>query len=193
MMVIYHIGKIIIIISKGWYHSERHIIWKIIIPKRRSFHFIAESYYSVVKRLGLWTHLPIREDCPSATLQNRVPTSGCAYRVQIINLPPPKLRRSVEICCYNVNPRNIAVLIRCTEAVRYSSKNIFQAVYRWRLAVCKCRLHNPCHNYIYALSVTHSLVSRMLFYSTIFYIAFANISIPPSWFLLINLKDTPAI
>ena len=61
------------------FHSERQVISR-----------IAEIHYSVAKRLGLWTHLPIREDCPSATLQNRVPTSGCAYRMQIINLPPHK-------------------------------------------------------------------------------------------------------
>ena len=89
MMVIHHFEREVhyhiendgvIPMSKSFrnYHSDRKVISR-----------IAESQYSVVKRLGLWTHLPIREDCPSAALQNRVPTSGCAYRVQIINLPPP--------------------------------------------------------------------------------------------------------
>lgn len=117
-------------------------------------------------RLGLWTHLPIEEDCPSATLQNRVPTSGCAYRVQIINLPPHKTRafgrdlllqrKSQKHCRTYMLYGSIAVLVTKHISSRLpltvGCLQMMTAIY-------------DCLRYICPLSVTHSLVSRMFFCS----------------------------
>ena len=140
------------------YHSERQVIFR-----------IAEIHYSVVKRLGLWTHLPIREDCPSATLQNRVPTSGCAYRMQIINLPPHKTQAfGRDLLLQRKSRKHCRTFVLYGSSCGISHKRHFtpSTADGWLFANITYNLTR--HRHICPLSVTHSLVSRMLFCSTIF-------------------------
>ena len=119
--------------------------------------------------LGLWTHLPIREDCPSATLQRqsadkrlRIPSADHK------SAAPLNLAFGRDLLLQRKSRKHRRTYMLYGSICGISHKRHFtpSTADGWLFANITYNLTR--HRHICPLSVTHSLVSRMLFCSTIF-------------------------